>query len=37
LLAHGYTGNAFVEVYSDMYKDIAEIFTARAYCADRMA
>lgn len=30
LLNHGYTGPAFIEVYSDMYQNIAEIYESRS-------
>lgn len=36
LRAHGYTGPAFVEVYSDMYRTLDALFDSRAFCGEQM-
>lgn len=36
LRAHGYAGPAFVEVYSDMYRELDALFDSRAYCEAQM-
>ena len=36
LRAHGYAGPAFVEVYSDMYRELDALFESRAYCEAQM-
>ena len=36
LRAHGYAGPAFVEVYSDMYRELDALFESRAFCEAQM-